>query len=165
MEIPMKVAAVMLDPNTQSPVVVLKEEKGEKFLPIWIGHAEATAIVMELDNVKFERPLTHDLIKIILTTVGVEIKKIVICDLKNSTYFANIYLKSGNKEYVIDSRPSDAIAIALRFKASVFVDDIIFDKSKSAEFVKGMPAVSDLEKKIKDVLDALSEEDFGKYKM
>lgn len=164
-EIQMKVAIVMLEPQSQMPVVVLKEENGEKYLPIWIGFSEANAIAIEIDGIKSERPLTHDLLRNIITKMGGELKKVVICDLKNSTYFANLHIQQNGAEHILDCRPSDAIAIALRLKAPIYVDDIVFDKTRSSEFIKGIPVSEELDRKIKTVLETLSEEDFGKYKM
>jgi len=163
-KIKMIVATVVVDNITQTPAVVLKEENGERFLPIWIGINEANAIMMELENIKFERPLTHDLIKNIFSTLGIKLKKIEVSDLKHSTYYATLYIEHNGKEYEIDSRPSDAIAIALRLGADIYVDEIVFDKTRSSEFLKGIP--SQVAKEKEDVLlDIVSEEDFGKLKM
>jgi uncharacterized protein len=163
-KIKMIVATVVVDNITQTPAVVLKEENGERFLPIWIGINEANAIMMELESIKFERPLTHDLIKNIFSTLGIKLKKIEVSDLKHSTYYATLYIEHNGKEYEIDSRPSDAIAIALRLGADIYVDEIVFDKTRSSEFLKGIP--SQVAKEKEDVLlDIVSEEDFGKLKM
>ncbi|MFZ8803148.1 MAG: bifunctional nuclease family protein [Candidatus Calescibacterium sp.] len=163
-KIKMIVATVVVDNITQTPAVVLKEENGERFLPIWIGINEANAIMMELESIKFERPLTHDLIKNIFSTLGIKLKKIEVSDLKHSTYYATLYIEHNGKEYEIDSRPSDAIAIALRVGADIYVDEIVFDKTRSSEFLKGIP--SQVAKEKEDVLlDIISEEDFGKLKM
>jgi bifunctional DNase/RNase len=163
-KIKMIVATVVVDNITQTPAVVLKEENGERFLPIWIGINEANAIMMELESIKFERPLTHDLIKNIFSTLGIKLKKIEVSDLKHSTYYATLYIEHNGKEYEIDSRPSDAIAIALRVGADIYVDEIVFDKTRSSEFLKGIP--SQVAKEKEDVLlDIVSEEDFGKLKM
>jgi bifunctional DNase/RNase len=163
-KIKMVVATVVVDNITQTPAVVLKEENGERFLPIWIGISEANAIMMELESIKFERPLTHDLIKNIFSTLGIKLKKIEVSDLKHSTYYATLYIEHNGKEYEIDSRPSDAIAIALRVGADIYVDEIVFDKTRSSEFLKGIP--SQVAKEKEDVLlDIISEEDFGKLKM
>jgi bifunctional DNase/RNase len=163
-KIKMIVATVVVDNITQTPAVVLKEENGERFLPIWIGINEANAIMMELESIKFERPLTHDLIKNIFSTLGIKLKKIEVSDLKHSTYYATLYIEHNGKEYEIDSRPSDAIAIALRLGSDIYVDEIVFDKTRSSEFLKGIP--SQVAKEKEDVLlDIVSEEDFGKLKM
>lgn len=163
-KIKMVVATVIVDQVTQTPAVILKEENGERFLPIWIGINEANAIMMELEKIKFERPLTHDLMKNIFNTVGMKLKKIEVCDLKSSTYYAILYIEHNGKEYQIDSRPSDALALALRLDSEIYVDELVFDKTRSSEFLKGIPAAV-AEKKEEALLEIVSEEDFGKMKM
>ncbi len=163
-KIKMVVATVVVDNITQTPAVILKEENGDRFLPIWIGINEANAIMMELESIKFERPLTHDLIKNIFNTLGIKLKKIEVSDLKNSTYYATLYVEHQGKEYQIDSRPSDAIAIALRLGSEIYVDELVFDKTRSSDFIKGIPSAA-AEKKEEALLDIISEEDFGKLKM
>ncbi|GBD03297.1 hypothetical protein HRbin19_00578 [bacterium HR19] len=163
-KIKMVVATVIVDSITQSPAVILKEENGNRFLPIWIGINEANAIMMELENIKFERPLTHDLIKNIFSTLGIKLKKIEVSDLKHSTYYATMYVELNGKEYQIDSRPSDAIAIALRLGSEIYVDELVFDKTRSSDFLKGIPTAI-AEQKGEALLEIISEEDFGKMKM
>ncbi|MCS7212730.1 MAG: bifunctional nuclease family protein [Candidatus Calescibacterium sp.] len=163
-KIKMVVATVIVDQVTQTPAVILKEENGERFLPIWIGINEANAIMMELEKIKFERPLTHDLMKNIFNTIGMKLKKIEVCDLKSSTYYAILYVEHNGKEYQIDSRPSDALALALRLDSEIYVDELVFDKTRSSEFLKGIPAAV-AEKKEEALLEIVSEEDFGKMKM
>lgn len=163
-KIKMVVATVIIDQLTQTPAVILKEENGNRFLPIWIGINEANAIMMELEKIKFERPLTHDLMKNIFNTMNMKLKKIEVCDLRNSTYYATLYVEHNGKEYQIDSRPSDAIALALRLDSDIYVDEIVFDKTRSSEFVKGIPAAM-AEQKEETLLEIISEEDFGKTKM
>lgn len=163
-KIKMVVATVIVDQITQTPAVILKEENGERFLPIWIGINEANAIMMELEKINFERPLTHDLIKNIFSTIDIKLNKIEVCDLKNSTYYALLHLEHNGKEYIIDSRPSDALALALRLGSEIYVDEIVFDKTRSSEFLKGIPAAA-AEKKEETLLEIVSEEDFGKMKM
>ena len=162
--IKMVVAAVIVDPVTQTPAVILKEEGGERFLPIWIGFNEANAIMMKLENIEFERPLTHDLMKNVLETIGAKLKKIVVSDLKNSTYYATLYVEQGGREYEIDSRPSDAIALALRFGCDIYVDEIVLDKTRSSDFLKGVP-VQEGERKAEVMLEVLSDEEFEKHKV
>lgn len=163
-KIKMSVATVIVDQITQTPAVILKEEGGGRFLPIWIGINEANAIMMELEKIKFERPLTHDLIRNIFNTMDIKLRKIDVCDLKNSTYYAILYIEHNGKEYLIDSRPSDALALALRLGSEIYVDEIVFDKTRSSEFLKGIPAAA-AEKKEEALLEIVSEEDFGKMKM
>jgi len=129
-EIEMKVKTVVIDPNAQSPVVILEGIATQEFLPIWIDMPEARAIALELKQIKTERPLTHDLVRNILNDLGTKVKRITITDLLDKTYFAIISLAIKNRETKIDSRPSDAIAIALRMKAPIFVSLQAMEKSR-----------------------------------
>lgn len=126
----MYVGGLMLDPNTQTPVVVLKDESGDICLPIWIGVAEATSIASAIKQITMSRPLTHDLIYDILNEVAVKIKSVMITDLRDSTYFAELVLSHGDRALIIDSRPSDAIAIALRAAAPIYVSQKVLEQAK-----------------------------------
>lgn len=128
--IEMFVGGLVLDPNTQAPVVVLKDESGDVCLPIWIGIAEATSIASAIKQVTMTRPLTHDLMHDIFGELGVRMQRVVITELKDSTYFAELVLSVGDKVLIIDSRPSDAIAIALREAAPIFVAQSVLDQAK-----------------------------------
>ncbi len=166
MLIKMKVSGLTIDPLTNTPIVILKDMQEKKAIPIWIGLFEASAIATELEKITFSRPMTHDLVTDILRIMEVEVTKIEINDLRNNTFFANIYLVKEGKNLVIDSRPSDAIAIALRANAPIFVDDRVIEKSRNVDFGTKL---SDLDKlkdeKLKEFLENLSPDDFGKYKM
>lgn len=160
----MKVFGLTIDPASNSPIMILKAKEGEEALPIWIGILEATAIASELENVKFTRPMTHDLLKKVIETMGAKIEKIEVCDLRDNTYYALIHLKTDKKVYTIDARPSDAIALALRAKAPIFVDESVIEKSKKV--AKPEVGVRSKEaQKWTEILENLSPEDFGKYKM
>jgi bifunctional DNase/RNase len=163
----MTISSVNIDPVTNSPIIILKEIEGEQTLPIWIGLLEATAIASEMEGVKFSRPMTHDLLKNIMDKADIKINKIEICDLKDNTYYALIHLTSKGKALSVDSRPSDAIALAIRTKSPIFVADEVLDKSKQIEATKeSVPAdKSEKGKKWQDILEKLNPEDFGKYKM
>ncbi len=166
MHIPMDISTVTVDPLSNSPIVILKEIDGDKILPIWIGIMEATAIASELENINFSRPMTHDLLKNIMDTLDVKITKVEVCDLRDNTYYALIYLLTNDgKEYAIDARPSDALAISLRVNAPIFVRDEVL--KKSARLTEDPDSVSESErgKRLKDILKSLKPEDFGKYKM
>jgi hypothetical protein len=126
-----KIKTVMVDPNSQSPVVLLESIADKKILPIWIDFAEARAIALELEQVKTPRPLTHDLLRNILNRLGATLERAVITDLRNNTYYALLYLRLKGQELQIDARPSDAIALAVRMKARVFVSAQVFAKSKA----------------------------------
>lgn len=166
MLIEMKVSGLTIDPITNTPIVILKDLQEKKAIPIWIGLFEASAIATELEKITFSRPMTHDLMHNILKSISIEITRIEICDLKNNTFFANIHLLREGQNFVIDARPSDAIALALRAGAQIFVDDQVIEKSRSIDF--GAKA-TDLDKlkdeKLKEFLENLSPEEFGKYKM
>lgn len=128
--IEMFVGGLLLDPNTQAPVVVLKDESGDICLPIWIGVAEATSIASAIKQVTMARPLTHDLMHDTFQELGVRVQRVVITELKDSTYFAELVLAQGDKVMILDSRPSDAIAIALRATAPIYVTQSVLDQAK-----------------------------------
>ena len=165
MNILMTISALTVDPLTNSPIVILKEVDGDKTLPIWIGLLEATAIASELEGIKFSRPMTHDLLNNLLDMVTIEVTKIEVCDLRDSTYYALIHFKQGDKEMSIDARPSDALAIALRVKAPIFVDEEIINKSKEIDLKPQAEDKSEEGKKWEKILEGFNPEDFGKYKM
>ena len=166
MLIEMKVSGLTIDPITNTPIVILKNMQENKAIPIWIGLFEASAIATELEKIAFSRPMTHDLFNECLKVLAVTVNKIVIADIRNNTFFANIYLSKEGQNFTIDARPSDAIALALRAHAPIFVDETVIEKSRSVDF--GIK-ISDLDKmkedKIKEFLENLSAEDFGKHKM
>jgi uncharacterized protein len=128
----MFVGGLVLDPNTQAPVVVLKDERGDICLPIWIGVAEATSIASAIKQVNMARPLTHDLMFDVLSELEVKVERILITELRDSTYFAELVLTIGDKVLVFDSRPSDAIGIALRASAPIFVSQTVLEQAKIA---------------------------------
>jgi len=161
----MNISGLTVDPLTNSPIVILREVDGDKTLPIWIGLLEATAIASELEGIKFSRPMTHDLMNNMLEMVDVEVSKIEVCDLKENTYFALIHFKQGDKEMSIDARPSDALALSLRVKAPIFVDEEIISKSKEIDLKPKAEDKTEEGKKWQKLLEGLNPEDFGKYKM
>lgn len=166
MLIKMKVAGLTIDPLTNTPIVILKDIDEKKAIPIWIGLFEASAIATELEKITFSRPMTHDLMYEILKTVKIEIIKVEIHDLRNNTFFANLHLLKDGDIIVIDSRPSDAIALALRANATIFVDEKVIEKSRNVDFGKKITELENLkDDKLKEFLENLSPEDFGKYKM
>lgn len=166
MLIKMKVSGLTIDPLTNTPIVILKDIQEKKAIPIWIGLFEASAIATELEKITFSRPMTHDLLTDILRVLGVEVIKIEINDLRNNTFFANIHLVKDGKNLVIDARPSDAIAIALRANAPIFVDDKVIEKSRNVDFGTKLTDLDKMkDEKLKEFLENLSPDDFGKYKM
>ena len=158
MYLEMKVTGIALDPFTNSPIVILKDDIGEKILPIWVGYMEASSIAMELEKTPRSRPITHDLIRNFLDTLEFVVSKIEVTELKDNTFYALIYLMSNGEEFVFDSRPSDAIAIAIRTDSPIFVHEEVIKNAQKIEFDED-------EERIKDVLEKIPDEDFGKYKM
>jgi bifunctional DNase/RNase len=166
MLIQMKITGLTIDPITSTPIVILKDIEEKKAIPIWIGLFEASAIATQLEKISFSRPMTHDLMKEILKVVGVEVVRVEIHDLRNNTFFANMHLQGDGKNYVVDARPSDAIAIALRTDAPIFVDEKVIEKSRNVDIGANIDDMEKLkEDKLKDFLENLSPEAFGKYKM
>lgn len=166
MLIEMKVSGLTIDPLTNTPIVILKDMEDKKAIPIWIGLFEASAIATELEKVSFSRPMTHDLLRNILKTLDVEVTRIEITDLKNNTFFANICLLKNGINVVVDSRPSDAIALALRMDVPIYVDEKVVEKSRNIDLGEKRVGIDKLEEeKLREFLENLSPEDFGKYKM
>ncbi|MCP3677306.1 MAG: bifunctional nuclease family protein [Deltaproteobacteria bacterium] len=165
MLIEMKVYGLTMDPYTNAPIVILKDSDNNNTLPIWIGILEASAIATELEDIHPTRPMTHDLLKNILGKVCVNVSRIVVTDLKDNVYYASIYMSRGKEEHAIDARPSDAIAVALRTDSPIFVDEQVFDKSKRMFFEENKSVGTNESKKWEEILETLSPEDFGKYKM
>ncbi|MCX5808552.1 MAG: bifunctional nuclease family protein [Proteobacteria bacterium] len=161
----MKVAGITVDPFTNTPIVLLKDLEDKDVLPIWIGLLEASSIATALENINTPRPMTHDLVKNILDNLGVKIVRVEVNDLKDNTYYALLHLEVDNKRLVVDSRPSDAIAIALRTNAPIFVDESVIKKSAKVDLsTKGDKVVTEAGD-WEDILENLSPDDFGKYKM
>ncbi len=154
----MKVSGIALDPFTNSPIVILKDELNERTLPIWIGFMEASSIAMELEKTPRIRPITHDLVKNLLEKLKYSVTKIEVTDLRDDTFYARIYLQKEDEEYSLDSRPSDAIAIALRTDSPIFVNEEVIEKSKIIE-------IDEDKDKLDELLESMTDGDFGKYKM
>ena len=166
MFIEMKVSGLTMDPITNTPIVILKDLEEKRAIPIWIGIFEASAIATEIEKITFSRPMTHDLLSEILKVLKAEVMRVEIHDLRNNTFFANIQLLTEGNLIVVDARPSDAIAIALRAGASIFVDNNVIEKSRNVDFGTKMTDLDRLKKeKLAEFLENLSPEDFGKYKM
>lgn len=159
------VAGLTMDPASNSPIIILKIESGDQAIPIWIGLLEATSIASALQDIKFERPMTHDLFKNFSEYLKIRVAKVEVCDLRDSTFYAIIHFDGESHSFTLDARPSDAIAIALRFEAPIFVDDKVIEKSKRGEGDIEVLDQSEEGKKWADYLASLSPEDFGKYKV
>lgn len=166
MLIEVKVSGLTIDPITNTPIVILKDLEEKKVIPIWIGIFEASAIATELEKIAFSRPMTHDLITEILRSLSIRVTRVEISDLKNNTFFANICLLHDNGSVIVDARPSDAIAIALRSNAPIYVDDKIINMSRDIDFGTKISDIDNIKKEqLKEFLENLSPDDFGKYKM
>lgn len=161
MEVEMKIRGLMMDPVTNMPVVILKGMEGESVLPIWVGIYEANAIALEMEKVATPRPMTHDLLKNLLIGLDAQVRKVVVNDLRDDTFYAVIWLDKDGQSISIDSRPSDALALALRADCPIFVEDEVLKTSKQASAISDKVSSEELRK----WLENLGEEDMGRYKM
>jgi len=157
----MEIKGLLMDPVSNMPVVILRDAEDGLFLPIWVGLFEANAIALEMEKISTPRPMTHDLLKNVLAELDAHVDRIVINELKDNTFFARIHLTRGDTHFDIDSRPSDAIALALRSRAEIFVEQEVLEKSKNLRAEGGEPDPERLKKWLEEV----SPEDLGKYKM
>jgi len=161
MEVEMKIRGLMMDPVTNMPIVILKDIHGNTVLPIWVGIYEANAIALEIEKVATPRPMTHDLIKSVLSGLNTGIRKGVVNELKEDTFYALIWLEREGELISVDSRPSDALALALRLDCPIFVEDAVLKSSKLAASVSDKVNNEDLRR----WLENLNDEDLGRYKM
>ncbi len=161
MDVEMKIRGLMMDPVTNMPIVVLKEVQGTAILPIWVGVYEANAIALEIEKVQTPRPMTHDLLKNVLLGLEVQVQKVVVSDLKDDTFYAIIWMERDGQTISMDSRPSDALALALRLDCPIFVSEQVLKNSKVANAVSEKSTHEELRK----WLEGLSDEDLGRYKM
>ncbi|MEN8243504.1 MAG: bifunctional nuclease family protein [Thermodesulfobacteriota bacterium] len=159
------VAGLTMDPASNTPIIILKTDDDEQAIPIWIGLLEATSIASSLQDIKFDRPMTHDLFKNFSEFFDAVVTRVEVCDLKDNTFYARIFFKTADKSFDMDARPSDAIAIALRFNAPIFVDDKVVQKSKAGEGPSEVFDESEEGRKWAEYLEKLNPEDFGKYKV
>src|SRR6059058_3342681 len=130
MQIEMTIKGLMVDPITNTPIVILRDKEGQKVLPIWVGIFEANAIALQIENISTPRPMTHDLLRNVIHDLKAEVKKIVVCDLQENTVYALIYLGLNGDTVAIDARPSDAIALALRTRAPIYVEETVIDNAR-----------------------------------
>ena len=157
----MKIRGLLMDPVTNMPIVILKDVGSETVLPIWVGVFEANAIALEIEKVATPRPMTHDLIKNVLTGLDTGVHKVVVTELKEDTFYAVIWLEREGRVISVDSRPSDALALALRVDCPIFVDDEVLKNSKLAANMNDRVSSEELRK----WLEGLNDEDLGRYKM
>jgi bifunctional DNase/RNase len=161
MQIEMTIKGLMVDPLTNTPIVILRDKDGQRVLPIWVGIFEANAIAQQIENVSPSRPMTHDLLRNVIHDLQASVQKIVVCDLQENTFYALIYLLRNGDTLAIDARPSDAIALALRTRAPIFVEDRVIEHAETAEVTPDKSDTSRLQK----WLESLDPDDLGKYKM
>ena len=160
----MKVKGLALDPLSNMPIIILRDEEDKRSLPIWVGIFEANAIALELEKISTPRPMTHDLMKNILESLDAHVMKVVVSDLKENTFFAVIHVRIGESEITVDARPSDAIALALRVAAPIFVDEDVVRKAKSVEVTKETETLkTDDPESLREWLEKIKPEDFGKF--
>jgi uncharacterized protein len=152
---------LMIDPITNLPIILLRDRDGQRVLPIWVGASEANAIALQIENITTPRPMTHDLLRNVIHDLKAEIRKVVVSDLKDNTFYALIHLEVNGEPLAVDARPSDAIALALRARAPIFVEDRVIDNAKTNDFA---PDKTDAER-LQKWLESLDPDEMGKYKM
>ena len=156
-----EIKGLLMDPVSNMPVVILRDLDKGLFLPIWVGIFEANAIALEMEKVATPRPMTHDLLKNLLTELNTRVERVVINDLRENTFFARIHLARGDSTLQVDSRPSDAIALALRAHAEIFVEEMVLEKSRS---LRAESPDQDPER-LRKWLEEASSDELGKYRM
>jgi bifunctional DNase/RNase len=161
MEVEMKIRGLIMDPVTNMPIVILRESDSETVLPIWVGVYEANAIALEIEKVATPRPMTHDLLKNLLIGLETSVRKVVVTELKDDTFYAVIWLERGGEIISVDSRPSDALALALRMDCPIYVEEEVLKNSKLATASSDRVSSDDLRR----WLENLGEDDLGRYKM
>ena len=161
MLIEMTIKGLMVDPITNMPIIILRDKEGQRVLPIWVGVFEANAIALQIENIATPRPMTHDLLKNVISDMDGVVQKVVVCDLKENTFFALIYVTRADGTIAIDARPSDAIALALRVHAPIFVDDSVIEHAKTVDFTSEKADSERLQK----WLESLDPDELGRYKM
>ncbi len=161
MQVEMSIKGLMVDPITNTPIVLLHDREGQRVLPISVGIFEANAIVQQIENISMPRPMTHDLLRNVIRDLKADVQKVVVSDLKEGTFYAVIHLIVGGELVAIDARPSDAIALALRVRAPIFAEDTVLDNAKQLDV---SPATGDSER-LQEWLAALDPDELGKYKM
>jgi bifunctional DNase/RNase len=157
----MTIKGLMVDPVTNVPIILLRDSDGQKVLPIWVGIFEANAIALQIENVTPPRPMTHDLLKNVINDLKASVQKVVVSDLKDNTFYALIYLTVNGETVAIDARPSDAIALALRARCSIFVEEAVIEGAENREPGADKPDTDRLQK----WLESLDPNELGKYKM
>jgi bifunctional DNase/RNase len=160
MEVEMKIRGLLMDPVTNTPIVILRDSGSETVVPIWVGVYEANAIALEIEKVSTPRPMTHDLIKNVLAGLDARVHKVVVTELKEDTFYAVIWMERDGKIISVDSRPSDALALALRVDCPIFVEEEVLKTSKKASATSETTS-----EELRKWLEGLNDEDLGHYKM
>ena len=161
MLIEMTIKGLMVDPITNMPIVILKDKEGDRVLPIWVGIFEANAIALQIENIATPRPMTHDLLRNVINDLNGQVDRVVVCDLKDNTFYAIIHLTVRGERVAIDARPSDAIALALRTRSPILVEETVIDNAKTVDFSSERADTDRLQK----WLESLDPDEMGKYKM
>jgi uncharacterized protein len=161
MQIEMVIKGLMVDPITNMPIVVLRDQEGSRVLPIWVGVFEANAIALQIENIATPRPMTHDLLRNVVTDLGGHVERVVISDLRENTFYALIYVALEHDVVAVDARPSDAIALALRTQAPIFAEEYVIDNAKGLDIAQDRGDTERLQR----WLESLDPEELGKYKM
>ena len=161
MLIEMTIKGLMVDPITNMPIVILKDKDGDRVLPIWVGIFEANAIALQIENIVTPRPMTHDLLRNIITDLEGRVDRVVVSDLKENTFYAIVHLTVRGERIAVDARPSDAIALALRTRAPILVEETVIENAKTVDFASERTDNERLQK----WLESLDPEELGKYKM
>ncbi len=161
MQIEMTIKGLMVDPITNMPIIILRDADGQRVLPIWVGIFEANAIALQMENISTPRPMTHDLLRNVIEDLSGRVTKVVVSDLRDNTFYALIYVDIGADTVAVDARPSDAIALALRAQAPIYVEESVIDNAKGVDFSTEKADTERLQK----WLESLDPEELGKYKM
>jgi uncharacterized protein len=161
MLIEMTIKGLMVDPITNMPIVMLKDMQGERVLPIWVGIFEANAIALQIENIATPRPMTHDLLRNVIKDLDGTVERVVVCDLRDNTFYAVIHLTVRGESVAIDARPSDAIALALRTRSPILVEEAVIDNARTVD----LPSDREDSKHLKKWLEELDPDELGKYKM
>ena len=162
MQIEMNIKGLMIDPITNMPIIILRDQEGQRVLPIWVGVFEANAIALQIENVQTPRPMTHDLLKNIIDDLSARVERIVVTELRENTFYALIHLRTNGHAIEVDARPSDAIALALRTQSPIFVEEAVIQNARSVE--TSQDASMDVTR-LQKWLENLSDDELGKYKM
>ena len=159
--IEMTIKGLMVDPITNMPIIILRDRDGQRVLPIWVGVFEANAIALQIENIQTPRPMTHDLLRNIIQDLQATVEKVVVCDLRDNTFYALIHLQTAGGPVAIDARSSDAIALALRTRAPILVDEHVIDHAKTVDFTNDKQDAD----RLQQWLESLDPDELGKYKM